>query len=261
MHGSLYQSDKSKQGVQSVSKALELLCCFSADHPEWGVTEIADYLGSCKSAVHRILATCEQYHFVVRTPDRRYRLGNRALELGNVYRFDRRLLSKAEPVLRRLADETSSIAHLGELDGRDVLELARSAGPDSIVFTSSPRFRGPAHATGMGKVLLAFSNEKVFRDFVGPYQYLKRLTPYTIVSPQELKLELDQVAHQGYAISDQEATLGCRCIAVPVRSRRRKLVAALSISNTPERFGETAIPSLLSKLFGAAETIGSEILD
>ena len=78
--------------VQSVSKALELLCCFSSDHPEWGVTEIADYLGMYKSAVHRILATCEQYHFVVRTPERRYRLGNRAVELGNIYRFDRRLL-------------------------------------------------------------------------------------------------------------------------------------------------------------------------
>src|SRR5215831_14796580 len=112
MTGSTKKGHPSNQGVQSVSKALELLCCFSSDRPEWGVTEIADYLGMYKSAVHRILATCEQYHFVVRTPDRRYRLGNRAVELGNIYRFDRRLLWKAEPVLRRLADETNSIAHL-----------------------------------------------------------------------------------------------------------------------------------------------------
>src|SRR5947207_10660870 len=100
---------QSKQGVQSVSKALELLCCFSADKLEWGVTEISEYLGLCKSAAHRILTTCEQYHFVIRTPDRRYRLGSRALELGNICRFDRRLLSKAEPVLRRLAEETNSM--------------------------------------------------------------------------------------------------------------------------------------------------------
>lgn len=244
-----------------MSKALDLLCCFSADHPEWGVTEIAEYLGLCKSAAHRILTTCEQYHFVVRTPDRRYHLGNRALELGNICRFDRRMLSKAEPVLHRLADETNSIAHLGEMDGRDVLELARSAGPDAIRFTSSPRFRGPAHATGMGKILLAFGGDAAFRDFAAQFRCFKRFTPYTIVTPQELKRELGNVTQHGYAISDQEVALGCRCIAVPVRNRQKRLVAALSISNTLEQFGETAMPRLLSKLFTAAETIGRETLD
>lgn len=261
MTGSTKKGHPSNQGVQSVSKALELLCCFSSDRPEWGVTEIADYLGMYKSAVHRILATCEQYHFVVRTPDRRYRLGNRAVELGNIYRFDRRLLWKAEPVLRRLADETNSIAHLGELDGRDVLELARSAGPDAVILTSSPRFRGPAHATGMGKILLAFGGEQTFRDFVGSYQQFKRFTPHTIVSPQELKRELENVAEQGYAISDQECVPNCRCIAVPVRKKREQALAALSISNTPAKFPEESVPWLLQKLFSAAEAIGREILD
>ncbi len=252
---------RSNPGVQSVSKALELLCCFSSDRPEWGVTEIADYLGMYKSAVHRILATCEQYHFVVRTRDRRYRLGNRAVELGNIYRFDRRLLSKAEPILRRLADETNSIAHLAELDGREVLELARSAGPDAVLLTPSPRFRGPAHATGTGKVLLAFGGEETFRDFVGSYRHFKRFTPYTIVSPEELKRELATVAEQGYAISDQECVLNCRCLAVPVRKQRERAVAALSISNTPAKFPAEATSWLLSKLFAAAEMIGREILD
>jgi DNA-binding IclR family transcriptional regulator len=100
------------QGIQSVSKALGLLCCFSAEHPEWGVTELAEYLGMGKSAAHRILATCEEHHFVMRTPSRRYRLGTRALELGNIYRFDRRMLWKAEPALRQLADRTASVANL-----------------------------------------------------------------------------------------------------------------------------------------------------
>lgn len=166
-----------------------------------------------------------------------------------------------EPVLRRLADETNSIAHLGELDGRDVLELARSAGPDGRILTSSPRFRGPAHATGMGKVLLAFGGEQTFRDFVGSYQQFKRFTPYTIVSPKELKRELENVTGQGYAISDQECVLNCRSIAVPVRKKRGQAVAALSISNTPAKFSDEAMPRLLSKLFTAAEMIGREIPD
>lgn len=183
------------------------------------------------------------------------------MELGNVYRFDRRLLWKAEPVLRRLADETHSIAHLGEMDGREVLELARSTGPDGIVFTKSPCFRMPVHATGMGKILLAFGGAQAFLDFVGPFQTFKRFTPHTIVTPEDLKRELDSVLEQGYALSDQECVLNCRCVAVPVRVRRERAVAALSISSTPEKFSQGAMPHLLSKLFLAAEAIGREILD
>src|SRR5215467_9279143 len=197
------KSSARSQGIQSVSNALEVLCCFSPDHSEWGVTEIADYLGLCKSAAHRILATCEVYRFVIRTSSRRYRLGTRALELGNTYRFDRRMLWKAEPVLRHLADQTASVAHMGELDGPDVVELLRSAAPGSRVFTSSPRLRGPAHATAMGKILLAWGGEEVFEHFVGCRQMFARFTPHTIVTPERLKQELDDVLARGYAVSDQ----------------------------------------------------------
>jgi DNA-binding IclR family transcriptional regulator len=96
---------------------------------------------------------------------------------------------------------------------------------------------------------------------VGPYQTLKRFTPHTIVSPEELKHDLENVVEQGYAISDQECVLNCRCIAVPVRNRHRQVVSALSISSTPEKFCDKAIPRLLSRLFTAAEMMGREILD
>jgi DNA-binding IclR family transcriptional regulator len=249
------------QGIQSVSKALGLLCCFSAEHPEWGVTELAEYLGMGKSAAHRILATCEEHHFVMRTPSRRYRLGTRALELGNIYRFDRRMLWKAEPALRQLADRTASVAHMGELDGRDVLELIRSAGLGSVVFTPSPRLRGPAHATAMGKILLGFGGDGVFAHFAGLSTRFTRLTPFTIATRDALKQELETVAARGYAISDQEAVLGCRCLAVPIRNRLGQVVAALSVSSTPERFCEREVPSILAKLRITAETIGRETPD
>jgi len=252
---------RSPQGVQSVSKALDLLCCFSPEHPEWGISEIAGHLGLCKSAAHRIMTSFEEYHFVARTATRRYRLGNRALELGHTYRFTRRLLWKADPPLRHLADETSSIAHLGELDGREILELLRSSPPGGAIFGPSPRFRGPAHATAMGKILLAFGGDEAFREFVGPYRNFKRYTDRTISTPAALREELDLVLSQGYAISNQERVPGCCCIAVPVRNRFRKTVAALSLSNTPEKISEREIPRLLSKLFTSAEIIGREVLD
>lgn len=247
------------EGLQSVSRALELLCCFSPDQPEWGVTEISEYLGLCKSAVHRILVTFEQHGFVTRTSARHYRLGLRALELGNVYRFDRRLLLKAEPLLRSLAEATDSVAHLAEMDGRDVLELMRSSGPRAVMFRRTPAFRMPVHATALGKVLLAAEGNEAFDRVVGRSITLRRYTPYTITKPDRLKLALAEVAANGYAVSDQECAVGCRCVAVPVRSASRKVVAALSISNTRETFSEANFPRLLGCLFSTAAAISRDV--
>src|SRR5215471_8027665 len=93
------ETQTSDGGVRSIAKALEVLSCFTSDHAEWGVTEISQFLGLYKSAVHRILNTCEQFGFVEKTGSHRYRLGAKILELGNVYKFDRRLLLEVEPHL------------------------------------------------------------------------------------------------------------------------------------------------------------------
>lgn len=256
-----YRRDSRSQGVNSVSKALELLSCFSTEQPEWGVSELAEHLGLCKSAVHRILVTCEDYRFVSRTGRRRYRLGNRALELGNVCRLDRTLLSKAEPALRQVAQLTNSVAHLGQIDGREVLEVMRSAMPGARIFTPSPKLRGPLHATAMGKVLLAFGGHDAFTEFVGPYRNFTRYTPYTISTPEALRKELEVVVSQGYAVSNQERVLGCCCVAVPVRNRLRQTVAAISLSNSPERFSEAELPIVLTNLIDSAEAIGREVFE
>jgi IclR family pca regulon transcriptional regulator len=243
------------QGVEAVSHALDLLCCFSAEHPEWGVTEMARYLGLSKAAVHRILITCEYYGLIEKTSQRRYRLGPRVLELGNVYRFDRRFIEKAEPAMRRLAEHTQSTVHLGVLEGRDVLELHRCSAAKAVRFTASPRFRMSVHATGLGKVLLATGEPGLFEQVIGDRVQLKQFTQHTITRPDKLRQELETVATQGYAVADQEATIGCRCLAVPIRDRIGSIRAALSISNTVETLSGAQGTRFLNRLFETAEAI------
>ena len=249
-------SHNSDSGVRSIGKALEVLSCFTSDQPEWGVTEIAEFLGLYKSAVHRIFNTCEQFGFVERTESHRYRLGARILELGNVYKVDRRFLIEVEPQLRLLAEDTEAVVHLAQLDGRDVLELLRSSAPGSVMFTRSPTFRMPVHATALGKVLLAFRNEQTIEKVIGNGVRLKKFTVHTIVEPHNLREELRCVRERGYAISDQESTLGCRCVAVPIRSRSNDVTAAISISGTLESFTEARQPSLVDRLLATARVIG-----
>lgn len=247
------------QGVQCIHKALELLCSFTPDHSEWGVTELAAYLGIAKSAAHRILVTCEQYRFVERTADRRYRLGARLLELGNVYRFDRRLLAKAETSLQSLARTVSAIAHLGELEGYSVLELMRAEALGSVRFHSSPKFRMSAHATALGKVLLAFSAPEFRERYFSRHRHLVRFTSHTLVDEGDLRREIDSILQRDYAVSNEESVLGCRCIAVAIRNRNQHVAAALSISGPVERFTKDRIPELAAHLWRTARLIEREL--
>ncbi|MCX6621555.1 MAG: IclR family transcriptional regulator, partial [Acidobacteria bacterium] len=205
-----------KPAVQVVAKALEVLCCFTSDHPEWGVTEMADYVGLPKSSAYRFLATLEEFGFVHRTPERRYRIGVRVLELGNVFRFDRKLLLRAEPLLRALAQRTSSTAHLAQLEGREVLELLRASAPGALTLSPFPVFRMPLHATALGKVLLAAQGEAGFRQFVGIRRTLPSFTEHTITEPEQLRLELERIREQGYACSRGETRACNLCLGVPV---------------------------------------------
>ncbi len=254
-----HDASDSKGGVKSLARALELLSCFSTEQPEWGVTEIAEYLGIYKSAAHRFLITFEQAGLVERTPDRRYRLGLRVLEMGNIFGFSSLLIRTAEQPLQTLAAETGSIAHLMQLDGRETLEQLRKSGMPEMTLSPHPVMRKQAHATSTGKVLLAFGGDEKFQWYVGSRQMLKRYTPHTITSPEKLKLNLQHIIEDGHAIDDQEACLGIRCLGMPVKNYYGEVVAAISISNSSEKLDKQHLPSLLPHLFSAANHISSSL--
>jgi IclR family KDG regulon transcriptional repressor len=246
---------------QVVSKALDGLCSFTPDHPDWGVTELASCLGLPKSTVHRLLITLEQYRFVQRTPLRRYRIGVRTLELGNVFRYDRKFLVSAEPLLRTLAMKTQSTAHLAQLEGREVLELLRVSAPGAVTMSPFPIFRMPAHATALGKVLLAWRGEDAFQQFVGLRKVLHRCTEHTIIHPENLSSQLDAVRELGYACSDQESRKGQVCLAVPVVSEKQAVVAALSVSGSVRQFRLQDYPKILLELSSTAKRISRCLRD
>lgn len=241
--------------VKSTARALELLSCFSTELPEWGVSEIAEYLGIYKSAAHRFLTTFEQAGFIERTADRRYRLGIRTLELGAVFSSSNLLIRAAERPLQTLAEETGSIGHLMQLDGRETIEQLRKSGMRAMTLASHPVIRRQAHATSSGKLLLAFGSAEKFQRFVGSRKVLKRYTPHTVTNPDDLRINLQRILDDQYAIDDQESCMGVRCLAIPVRDGCGKVVAAVSISNTLEKFNDKALPSFLPSLFSMSKDI------
>lgn len=244
--------------VKSLIKALDLLCCFTTEDPEWGVTELAQYLGLYKSTAHRLLSTFEKMRFVERTPDRRYRLGIRTVELGNMFRMNDQLIRASERGLRRLAEETKSITHLTKLDGRDTVELLRFSAVEGGTLSGKAAVRREAHATAKGKIFLAY-NPEFFQRFVGKRQFFKKYTFLTIETPEKLRQELAHILKQGYAVDNQESRTTMRCIAVPVYMGG-KLTAALSLSNTTENLPIEGIPQLLPRLLRLSKSISRSLV-
>lgn len=187
-------------------------------------------LGYSRSVIHRILRTLEFERFVEQTETRRYRLGTRALLVGQTSRVSNRLIWEAEPRLDTLATSVKGVAHLGILEGSEVVELARSTSRRLPMGAERPHFRMPAHATALGKVLLAYSPQQVRDRYFSLRRNLRRFTEKTICSPAELNSHIQTVLSQGYAMDDEECKLGYRCVAIPVHDNRGILIAALSVS-------------------------------
>jgi DNA-binding IclR family transcriptional regulator len=245
----------SQSGTRAITRALEALCCFSSLRQEWGISEMADYLGYSRSVIHRILTTLERERFVTRTPSHRYRLGNRALELGQTSRVANRLVWEAEPRLDVLANDVQGVVHLAIMEGREVVELARSMSRRVLTPSAQPRFRMPAHATALGKVLLAYAPPETRERFFSMRRQLPKYTEKTICNPAVLHSHLQTIAAQGYSLDDEECKVGYRCLAVPVYDGQDRLLAALSVSKKSGPLSEPETHLLLKHMLLTARSL------
>lgn len=199
-----------------LERALRVLACFSEDEPELTATEISERSGIALSTMHRLLATLVKHSLVVRVPGHRYAIGPRLWELGELSPLSLKLRERAIAHLMRLYEATGENVHLGVLDGDSpehatVLYVGRITGRMSIPTVSRAGGRGPLHATGVGKALLAGQDEAwLKRFFLAP---LERETTHTIVDEAQLREELEQTRVRGYSTTREEMTLDNMSVA------------------------------------------------
>jgi IclR family KDG regulon transcriptional repressor len=234
---------KSEYSIQTVSNALRLLEAFT-DEIELGVSELSRRLALHKNNVFRLLATLEERGYIEQCADtERYRLGVRCLELGHTYERSHTLLDCARPVLEQLAQSTGESTHLGVLEDFEVVHLDAVAS-DRLVGTGSRiGLRLPAHATALGKVLIACGDTAVREDYdkgvvrVG----IESLTEATITDRDKFFEHLRSVSVQGFAVDIEECELGLSCVAAPIFDQSGSLLAALSLSGPSFRQTEEHI--------------------
>jgi DNA-binding IclR family transcriptional regulator len=242
---SLIRAVSPRYRIQAIERAVAILNALSADDPELGVTELAERLGLHKSTVHRFMVNLDAAGLVERNPrSGRYRLGLRIFELGAQVMQRMNLWDEALPFLEGLVRDTGETGHLAVLDGGEAIYIERVEARRALRVPSAVGRGYPAHATNLGKVLLAdLSQERV--EAIIAERGLAAYTPKTITDPDELGRDLERIRRRGYAVDNEEYDDGLRCIGAPVRDHSGRTVAALGIGGpvtriTPERVEELA---------------------
>lgn len=234
----------SKGQSSSADRVLDVIE-YLALRPGDGVTasELSRDTGISRTSVYRVLTTLEARQWAVKT-DRIWAIGPRAAELSGLTPQSTSLIERARPCLVRLWEEFGETVNLGvpsrdEVLYLDILESVR--GLRTAVQVGS---RDALHATALGKVFLASRPTSDVRRLLDGAE-LPRRTPRTIVALAPLMRELAEVASRGWALDNEESEIGVRCVAVPLRDREGRTVAAVSLSAPTVRFGDDRIPAVV----------------
>lgn len=218
--------NSSSPGTSVTSRVLALLGSFDADHRGLTLSQLARRAGLSLPTAHRLVGELVEWGALTRRPSGRYVVGRRLWDIGLLAPLQTDLRQVASPFLHDIYAATLATVHLAVRDGTEVLYIDRLAGHASVPVVSQVGSRLPMHATGVGKVLLAYAPDEV-REAV--LAHLSRVTPYTVTQPGRLLAELRRVRTEGYAQTSEEMSLGACSVAVPVRSPDRAVVAALGI--------------------------------
>jgi DNA-binding IclR family transcriptional regulator len=247
------------QVLSSVSKALALLDAFTAEKPESTLSELARRAGAHKSSTFRVLGTLEAHGFVERLPSGRgYRLGWKLAELAGRLLARGGLRELAAPFMEELAERTGEIVHLSVLDRGEIVYLEKRGRSQPLTVSTSIGGRSPAHASAMGKVLLAGLPAGEAGRQLGP-RSLRRFTPTTITDRRQLERELEAIRRQGYALDNEETFPGIRCVAAPLHDAGGRVLAAISVTAPTQRLGARRQAEIRQWVTDTAARIGERI--
>ncbi|WP_265518290.1 HTH-type transcriptional regulator BhcR [Nitratireductor luteus] len=215
--------------IQSLDRAMEVLKVV-ARGGGLSLTEIADVSGQSASTAYRILITLQKHRIVeFDEPAQIWHVGIEAFRIGSHFLGRTSIVEQSRPVMQHIMAETGETANLAIIDRGEVIFVSQVETHEPIRAFFRPGTRGPVHASGIGKALLAYlpraQAESILKK--GP---LSAYTGKTIVSRETLAAEMVRIRAHGFAVDDEERTQGMRCIAAPIFNQFGEAVAGVSLS-------------------------------
>ena len=225
--------------IQSLDRAMDVLKIV-ASGTGMSLTEIAAIGAQAPATVYRILITLQKHRMVdFDEAAQLWHVGLEAFRIGSSFLGRTRLVEQSRPVMQRLMTATGETANLAIVDLGEVVFVSQVETHETIRAFFRPGTRGPIHASGVGKALLAhFSPEQIGQILTA--QSFESFTARTLADENALRRDLDLIVQRGWAVDDEERTVGMRCIAAPIFNQFGEAIAGISLSGpsvrvTPDR--------------------------
>lgn len=247
-------SDKDPEYLLTLERGLTVLRAFDQSRPEMQLSEVATVTGLSAAVARRCLNTLVQLGYVAKI-GRKFVLTPEVLVFGSAFLASASIDTVVSEHLQRLRDETGDSASISVLSGEDILYLSHIPTKRHIRLNAGVGTRFPAHATSMGKVLLAYLPAVTLEKYLSEAR-LARFTDHTLTSSDMLRRHLHEVREKGYASSLNELDYGLVSVAVPVFDDHGKVLAAINCSTGSSRISQDEmVRTRLPLLFETAKDI------
>jgi len=243
--------------MASLARGLAVIRAFTQQRRHLTIAQLSQRTAIPRAAVRRCLYTLSMLGYVGTEDGRTYALRPRILALGHAYLSSTPLVYAVQPLLDQITSVLHESSSLAVLEGDEILYIARSSTTTRLMSIDlGIGSRLPAYCTSMGRVLLAGLTDAELDIYLSRVKLVK-LTTRTVSTADELKVALNAVRRNGYAVVDQELEIGLRSIAVPVTDREGRSAAAINVGTQSSRVSVAEMESkFLPPLRAAAHELG-----
>ena len=218
----------SRNFIESLFRGLSILSALSESPHPLNLTELSSQLRLSKSTIQRLTFTLQHLGYIERDEEtKKYRLGRKVLSLGLSMMRNLDIRRVALPYLEEASKEIGENVNLAIMDGMEIVYLERIKTQQILNVNLQVGSRLPVYSTSMGKVMLAFLPQDRLEEVLGKIVF-QPLTPYTITNKEHLRKELKKIRKRGFAVNNEELSLGLRSVAAPVRNFEGEVIAAVN---------------------------------
>jgi IclR family transcriptional regulator, acetate operon repressor len=244
--------------VGVISKVLRILEALHDSSSGLSLKAICDSTGIHKSTAHRFVKHLEREGYLICTEAGAYLIGPRLAQMTARVNHRATLQAVARPILWELWKSTQETVNLAVLDQDTVLYVDVIESPHEFRLSSRIGTRRPLHATALGKALSAFLPEEQRENTLSTIGF-QPLTPKTIMNLVQFRQDLEQIRRRGYAVDDEEAVMGARCVSAPILNASGEAIAAISVSGPVTRVSPGQVAALADAVTSAARNISADM--
>jgi len=250
---------KEPTNVLAVLKTMKIIEAL-VNHEKISLTELAKEVEENKSTVYRFLGTLIGLGYVTQDENDMYSITLKLFQLGMTIFLKIDLANQAMPTLKKLAALSEETVHLAINHNGQLVYLHKIESKHSLRVSMQSRVgsSAPKYCTGVGKVLLAWSQEEELEQYLSETDF-KTFTKNTIGNRLDLENELKRIRERGYCFDDEEHEEGVRCIAAPIRDFNGDVIASISISGPSVRLNDERMKSLAGPVVASALEISNNI--